>query len=136
MSFTGGDLIEATYNHPTVGSGTIYLKSGEDIQVNYGGYTSDDDDAGVTGDGQMIDKMTRKRWFVSTTVAWDMTEKDELEKLQAMQDNPVLADWTFAHIVGKVWAGRGKPVGDLNGAAQDATIPLKVAGGGKLESIS
>lgn len=134
--FTGGDLIEATYNHSTQGSGTVYMKGGEDIQVNYGGYSSEDDDAMITGDGQMIDKMNRKRWSVSQTIAWDMTSNDELAKMQAMQDSPILGNWTFSHINSKVWSGKGKPVGDLVGAGQDATIPLKIAGGGKLESIS
>lgn len=135
MAFTGGDLIEATYNHPTEGSGTIYLKGGEDIQVDYGGYVADDDDAAVTGDGQMIDKLNRKRWSVSTTVAWDMTDRDELDRLQRLQNSPVLADWTFAHINSAIWVGKGKPVGDIKGAGQDATIPLKVAGGGVLGKI-
>ena len=135
MSFIGGDIIEATYNHPTLGDGTLYFKGGEDISVNYGGYMAADDDAMVTGDGQMIDQINRKRWSFASTVAWDVTDVDELDNLQNLQNSPVTADWTFSHISGRTWTGNGKPVGDLTGAGQEATIPIKVAGGGQLRPI-
>ena len=62
MSYVAGDILEITYNHPVTGSGTLYCKANEDSQVDKGGYRSEDDDAMVTGDGQIIDKINRKRW--------------------------------------------------------------------------
>src|SRR6478609_5348721 len=107
---TGGDIIEATFNHPTIGSGVLYPKAGEDSSFDPGGFTSEDDAQGIDGGGRMIDKMKRKRWSVSLTPAWDMNVDNELQKVQALMNSAVLADWTVTHINGTVWKGKGKPV--------------------------
>lgn len=137
MSYIGGDILEITYNHPTLGSGTIFVKSNEDSTLNSGGYRSNDDNNMITGDGQMIDHINRVRWsYESAPVAWDMTDKNEVEKLAAMAASPVLADWTITHISGAIWGGKGKPVGDVNGATNTAQVTLKLAGSGVLKRIS
>ena len=46
MAATGGDILEITFNHPTLGSGTIYPKSGEDSTLITGGFRSEDEDTG------------------------------------------------------------------------------------------
>lgn len=131
----GGDLIEFTYNHPSAGSGTLFAKAGEDSEFDLGGYESEDDDNGIDGGGNMIDIMKQTRWKISGTVSWDMNSKTELEKLVAMESSPVLGDWTVRHINGTVYAGKGKPVGDLKGKASSATIELMISGGGRLKKI-
>lgn len=134
--FKGGDILEANFKHPTLGSGTVFVKSGEDSNFDPGGYRSNDDANMITGDGQMIDQVNRVRWFVELVVAWDMITTDTVKTLSDMGGSTELADWTFTHINGKVYGGKGKPVGDVQGNGNTAQTNLKVAGGGKLEPIN
>lgn len=132
MAATGGDVLEITYNHPTLGSGTIYPKAKEDNTLNHGGLRSEDDENGLDGSGRMIDKMSRQRWSFEGVIAWDNNIAKELEAVIKMAKSPLEADWTFTHVSGQVYGGTGKPVGNLNGALSAATFQLKVAGGGDL----
>lgn len=137
MSYTGGDIVEITYNHEVLGSGTIFCKANEDGTLELGGYRSNDDDSGATGDGQMIDQLNWRRGsFETPPIAWDMTDVDELSKLAALAESPLLADWTIAHISGQIWGGKGKPVGDIAGATNTSLITLKLAFSGKLKPLS
>lgn len=137
MSYVAGDILEITYNHPTIGSGTLYCKANEDSQVDLGGYRSEDDDSMTTSDGQMIDKINAKRWsYEAPPIAWDMTETDELGKLVQLSASPIPADWTITSISGAIWGGKGKPVGDIKGSTNTGQIPLKLAGGGQLKQIA
>ncbi len=131
----GGDIIEITFNHKTLGSGTVFPKAAEDSTFNLGGFRSNDDANMVDGGGNMIDQMNNTRWSLETTVAWDMNDEKTLEKLSELAESPVLADWTLSHVNGSVYGGKGKPVGDLSGNGNAATFPLKLAGGGKLKKI-
>lgn len=128
---TGGDLIEVTFNHPTIGSGVLYPKAAEDNTLDLGGVRSADDANMVDGGGNMIDQMNRVRPSVEVLIVNDMNSQNELEKCVAMAESPVLADWTFTHINGTVYVGKGKPVGDLAANLNQTTFPLKVAGGSK-----
>jgi hypothetical protein len=137
MSFTGGDIVEITYNHPTIGSGTLLCKANEDGTMERGGRRSVDDTNMVTGDGQMIDQINMARWsFETPPIAWDMTGLDESEQLSRLAGSPVLADWTITHINGAIWGGKGKPVGELPGATNTAQLTLKLSGSGRLRRIS
>lgn len=131
----GGDITEITYNHPVLGSGTIFPKAGEDTTWDLGGFKSADDNQMIDGGGNMIDQINRGRWSVEAVAAWDMNSRTELEKLTALSGHPVLADWTFSHVNGTVYGGKGKPVGDLAGNGNQATFPIKIAGGGSLRKI-
>ncbi|MCJ7802758.1 MAG: hypothetical protein MUP82_10425 [Candidatus Marinimicrobia bacterium] len=134
--YTGGDILEMTYNHPTVGAGSLFLKANEDGTVDPGGYRSNDDDNMITGDGQFIDQINRSRGsFESPPVAWDMVDKDELEILAKMAGSPLLADWTITSISGAIWGGKGKPVGDIKGITNSANIGLKIAFSGELKRL-
>ena len=131
----GGDIIEITYNHPIVGSGTIYPKSTEDSTFNLGGFRSEDDMAKIAGDGSMIDTINRVRWSFEVPATWDQNSANELDKLIELAESPVEADWTISSINGTVWGGKGKPVGELPGNGNAATITLKLSGGGRLKKI-
>lgn len=137
MAFVGGDILEVTYNHPTLGSGTIYAKAAEDATLDRGGYMVNDDQNGVSGDGQNIKIMNRKRWRAEMgPIMWDMTERDELNSLQLLQNDPLDADWTISVVNGAVFAGNGSPVGDLNATTNSPHITLILAGGGTLDKIA
>lgn len=132
----GGDITEITFNHPTVGSGTIFPKSAEDSTFDLGGFRSNDDGNMVDGGGNMIDQMNRVRWSFESTVAWDMNVDETLEKLVSLASSPDQADWTFTSINGTIYGGKGKPVGDLQGNGNSATFALKLSGGGTLKKIA
>ena len=135
--YVAGDILEITYNHPVIGSGTLYCKANEDSQVDPGGYRSEDDNSMTTGAGDMIDKINAVRWsYEAPPIAWDMTEADELTKLAQLSASPILADWTISSISGAIWGGKGKPVGDIKGSTNTGQIPLKLAGSGVLKQIA
>jgi len=131
----GGDIIEVTYNHPTIGSGVFYPKANEDSTYDLGGFRSADEANGIDGGGNMIDQLNRARWSFEVGISWDMNDKEELEKLSSMTASPLLADWTFSHINGTIYSGKGKPVGDINANGNSAMSTLKVSGGGTLKKI-
>jgi len=135
MAAIGGDILEVTYNHPTLGSGTIFPKAAEDSTLDLGGFRGNDDANMIDGSGGTIRQLNRARWSAEVTVAWDMNSRTELEKLTALAGDPVEADWTFSHINGTVYGGTGAPVGDMQGNGNAATFTLKVSGGGKLKKI-
>lgn len=135
MGAVGGDILEIAFNHPTLGSGTVFPKANEASSLSPGGFRSDDSDDGVDGSGQMIDKQTRKRWSAESVVAWDNNSRQDLEKMVALAESPVQATFTISMVSGAVYKGTGKPVGDLVGDSLNATFPLKLAGGGKAKKI-
>lgn len=131
----GGDLIEATYNNPVLGTGRFFFKGSEDGTFNLGGLTTQDDSAMIDGAGNPIRIMNQKMWSAEGTVSWDMITNNELEKLQALSAETTDSYWTFSHASGTVWSGTGFPVGDIAGNAGQATFPIKIAGGGQLAKI-
>lgn len=131
----GGDIVEVSYNHPDAGSGFFYPKAGEDSTFDLGGFTRNDDAQSIDGRGRIIDQMTRKRWSVSLKIANDMNDTRELEALSMLTRSPKEGDFTFTHINGTVYAGRGTVVGDVQANGNDATIDVKFSGGGELKQI-
>ncbi len=132
MASVGGDIVEITYNHPTLGQGSFFPKAAEDSEYNLGGLRADDDANGLSGDGGIIVKLNRTRWHFMVKVAWDANNREDLEKAVALAGSPVLAQYTFSHVNGTVYEGSGLPVGDLIGNANSATFDLKISGSGKL----
>lgn len=136
MAFVGGDIIEVTYNHPTLGSGRFLPKSGEDSTYDLGGFRGGDDANMVTASGSNIKQLNNVKWSFEVKVAWDANTNEELEKLTALAGDPVDADWTMTSINGTVYGGKGAPVGDMQANGNDATFTLKVSGGGKMKKIA
>lgn len=134
MSVVGGYLEEASFNHPTQGSGIILSKTDEDPTVDRGGRRVDDDTAGVDSGGNNIVKMVNNRWKVGFTAAIDMSGTMD-EKLNAMMGDPADADWTFTYSNGIVHQGKGRPVGTLELNTGTSTMPLVISGGGKLKTV-
>ncbi|NRA92518.1 MAG: hypothetical protein HRU26_07505 [Psychroserpens sp.] len=134
-SYVGGDILEISYNHPTLGSGSFFCKSGEDSDVDRGGFRKEDDDQGIAGDGQMMTKVNAFRWSVEATVAWSKTGADELLILSDIAASPLDASWTFRYQDGASFVGEGTIVGDLKGATQNSTVPIKIAGGNGLRRL-
>lgn len=132
----GGDIIELTYNHNTLGTGVFFVKSAEDNTFDLGGFRKSDDENMIAGNGEVISIMNQKRWKFECTLAWDMNLNQSLENLVALAESPEEADWTISHINGVVYGGNGSPVGDLKGNGNAATIALIISGGGKLKKLT
>lgn len=135
MSIVGGDVKEVTYSHPEIGSGSIFVKSDEDSELDLGGYKSVDEEKSIDSGGNMIDIMTLSRWSATFVVAGDLMVRKELEKLSSLMRSTVPAVWTITHVSGAIYRGIGKPVGDLKQVLKASTIQLKVAGGGEASSV-
>jgi hypothetical protein len=136
MSVIGGDITELTFNHPTLGTGVLFVKSDEDSELDLGGHRSADEDKGVDTGGNMIDVMTLSRWSATFVVAGDLTTREDLEKITNLAKDPVLAVWTITHISGTIYRAAGKPVGDVKQAMKAATIQLKISGGGVAKKVA
>jgi hypothetical protein len=137
MGVVGGDIREITCNHddPAIGTRIFRVKQGADTSFDPGGLRTDDDKAGVDGGGRNVKKMTRGRWSVKTVITWDMNGVNELDALEKIAASILDADWTFEHVNGTVWAGKGTVVGEVEGNGQSAEIPIVFQGGGKLSKI-
>nr|WP_299067175.1 hypothetical protein [uncultured Allomuricauda sp.] len=133
-TYSGGDVEEIVCKH-SLGTFRFQAKANEDFTINPGGFRSDDDDDAITGGGQMIDKINRKRWSIEGPVAVDTASENESKNLPLLSKSAELGVWTISLSNGTVYKGTGKPVGDLNFGTNEVQMPLKVAGGGILEPI-
>lgn len=125
---TGGDILEVTFNHPTLGSGILRPKSNEDNTYDTGGIRTADDANMIDGGGKPIYQKNRVMGFFEIVVANDQNVNQDLETMVSLAADPEESDWTFTLINGTVYGGTGKPVGDLQGNLNQATFTLKVAG--------
>lgn len=132
---SGGDIIEITYNHPSIGTGVFYPKSSEDSTYDTGGFRTGDDANMIQGDGQAIYQMNRKRWEFMVKCGWDMLTANELEILSDLSGSQEEGVYTFTSVNGVVYKGKGKIVGDIQGNGNTSTVDLKASGGGILQIL-
>lgn len=130
--YVGGDILGITLNHPTLGSFNFSTKSKESYTIDHGGYRSNDDDDAVTGGGEMIDQVNRKRWSFEGPIVLDFSSDVEGEAYEKIAKSSDQGTWTFSHISGATWRGKGKFVGDFTPDTNTAQASVKIAGGGKL----
>lgn len=126
---SGGDIIEITYNHPTLGTGVFLPKAGEDNSYFPGGVTTGSDANMITASGDPIWQQNRSRGYFVATVANEQNTKQDLEKIIELSASPVPADWTFSVINGVTYGGKGKPVDVPEGNINQSTFSLRVEGG-------
>lgn len=137
MAFIGGDIIEMTYNHPTLGSGKLFPKSKEDGTLDPGGFRSEDDASMITANGTLITQLNRVAASLETPpIAQDSLGDDQLAAIADMAGSPVDADWTVTHISGAIYGAKGRPVGDLSYSTNAGTFSFKLAFNGKLVVIN
>lgn len=136
MGATGGDIIEIAFSHPTIGQGVLFPKANEDSTLDTGGFRTNDDANMVDGSGAMIKQINRNLWSAECTIAGDLNTRGDLEKLSALSGNPIDTTWTISHVSGAVYKGLGTVVGDVQENLNNATIKLKIAGGGTMKKIA
>jgi hypothetical protein len=129
MAVNAGDIIEISYNHPTVGSGVLSPVAAQDNEYDIGGVRTVDDENSVTAKGEAIYVMNMKRWAATALVTSDMNIRQEYEKMVAISQSLDEATWTFLHINGTTYRGKGKPAGDLKLNVNAGTFSLKISGG-------
>ena len=133
--YQGGDLVEVTVNHPTLGNFTFATKSNESYTMDPGGKRSNDDANMVTGAGEFIDQVNQVRWSFEGPLLADFLSGEEVSRLPALAESSELGTWTFTHVSGAIFRGKGKFVGDINIDTNNAQFTAKIAGGGKLETL-
>lgn len=134
--FVGGDIVEITFNHPTLGSGVLFPKASEDNTYDLGGIRGNDDKNMVTSGGVNIRQLNNTGWRANATCANDMNVGLDIEKINALAADPTEADWTLTHVNGSVYGGKGAPLGDVVNNVNKATFSLILGGGGKLTKIA
>lgn len=135
MSVGAGDLIECRFNNPDVGTGTFFFKSGEDSSLDRGGFRASDPLA-MSGDGQAIITKNRMPWEVEGTLVWYRNTTMTLEQLVALVESNNDTTFTYFWVNGAIDTAVGTIVGDIKGSHQDATIPIKMSGGGKVTPVN
>lgn len=134
-NYIGGDLVEITVNHPTLGNFNFATKSNESYTLDPGGNRSADDEGMISGDGQMIDQINKVRWSFEGPIVADFSSGNEIDNLPLLAESSEKGTWTFTHISGVVWRGLGKFVGSINVDTNTAQLTAKLAGGGRLEKL-
>ena len=124
-----GDILEVTYNHPTLGSGVFYPKAAEGNTFDPGGIRTSDDANGIAGDGSLIVMKNRTRGFFEVLIENDMNIRNDAQVVTDLAADPVPAQYTISVINGTVWAGSGFPVGDVAPDVNAGTFTLKIASG-------
>lgn len=127
MAIIGGDWLQITVQHPTLGKHTFLPKSNETSTFDVGGITTNDDANQVTATRQGIWQMNMARGFLETVVANDMNEGQDVIFAKKLSGDPVDGTWTASHINGSIWGFTGRPVGDIQADMNAATFTLKVA---------
>lgn len=135
MSVIAGFIQEITFNHPTVGSGVLFTIQDSDATIDTGGIRSADEMGGVDTGSRMIDQKSLNRWMVSCEISNSLTATQEAEKLAAIAASTEEAEFTFSHISGIVYRGKGQIVGDIAPNLTSAKMAVKFSGGGTLARI-
>jgi len=132
-AIVAGDILEIRWSNPKFGSGIWSPKSNEDSNLNPGGFRTSDDKNMVTANGKMIAQLNNTLWSLECTIAWDQNIANEAEVVSNLTGATDDTTFTITHINGTIWGGSGRPVGDVSGNMNTGLLPIKLAGGGKLE---
>lgn len=133
-SYSGGDIVQITYNHPTLGTGSLYAKSMEDSTYDPGGFRSVDDANMIDGAGNAIHQINRVRWSFSVKLGWNPSRQD-LETVAALAASTQEGTFTFINVNGTAYKGTGKMVGDVQANGNNSTLDIKASGSGTLEIL-
>lgn len=123
-----GQILEITYNHPDLGTGRFFPKSGEGNTYDLGGIRTEDSADSVTTVGDPIWVKNRVMGFFEVVIEINQVLGDD-DTLNQLAESPVQATWTFSIINGTIYQGTGFPVGDLQPDVMAGTMTLKVGAG-------
>jgi len=121
-----GYFVEVSCKHSIVGNKVFDLKSGEDSEVDRGGFRIVDDENNRTSSGQLIVQYENKQPYIQVVAAVDGETEDYIQDLIKESINEV-PNWTLTHISGDIYAGAGVIVGDVKPNRNAGTLQFKVA---------
>lgn len=135
MGFIGGDVKDVVAQNPVLGSFRFSPKANEAFTLNKGGLRTNDDNNGVTGNGQSIRQLNRFRWSLDGPCMVDFLSGNGFDDLDQLASSPKDTTWTISLISGQIYKGTGWPVGEMPVDTNTAQVTLKVQGGGQLEPL-
>lgn len=135
MAVIGGDIVDISVSHDTVGVFSLRAKSNEDATRDLGGLRNADDANSLDGGGQNIIIKNRVRWMFEATVSSDDNLAEDMQKIKAVAESNLEANYTFTFASGITLGGTGTFVGDIQDATNTATMTVKMAGAGVLNKL-
>lgn len=135
MSFIGGDIIELVAQNPVLGSFRFSPKANEAFTLNKGGLRTNDDNNGITGNGQAIRQLNRMRWSIDGPAAVDFLSGNGFDDLDKLASSPRDTTWTITLVSGQIYKAVGWPVGEMPVDTNTAQVTLKIQGSGQLEPL-
>lgn len=132
--FTSGDIRLIRCQH-ALGDFTFSPKSNESYTLDPGGIRINDDANQISSTGRKIYQKNLVAWSFEGPVIVDFITDNEVLNLPKLSESSEEGIWTFEHISGVVYKGKGLPVGDLQVDTNTAIMTLKVSGSGKLEKL-
>lgn len=133
--YIGGDILEISCSHPTLGDFRFQTKSNESYSIDFGGFRNNDDANAISGGGKLISQKNRVRGSFEGPLLVDMTQTNEIEKIPELAESPEPAIWTISHISGAVYKFKAEVVGDLVIDTNTAQMPVKLSGE-KIERVA
>lgn len=121
-----GYFTEVFCQHSIVGNLKFDLKSGEDSEVDRGGFRIVDDENNRTASGQLIVQYENKQPYIQFVSGVDGETEDYVQDLIRETINEV-PNWTLTHVSGDVYVGVGAIVGDVKPNRNAGTVQIKVA---------
>tara|TARA_R110000803_G_scaffold69859_1_gene132441 strand:+ start:1177 stop:1581 length:405 start_codon:yes stop_codon:yes gene_type:complete len=125
----GGDVLELRVNHPTLGSRVFFPKSGEDNNLDLGGFRNEDDANMVTASGEAIVKKNFVKGSLEIVLANDQKARLDSQFCGDLAASTEQGDWSFSVIDGSVYGAKGDIVGDITSNLNAATFSIKIAFG-------
>jgi hypothetical protein len=126
---TGGDIKNVSVQHRSLGTRKLFCKAAEGSSYDLGGPRTKADKNAVDGSGAMIRTMNNTLASFKAKVAWDMSDREDLEFLTDLSASPDLANYTFTNINGISYTlTNGCPVGDIVGDGNDCIIDIEFQG--------
>jgi hypothetical protein len=135
MAVIGGDIVDISVSHDTVGVFSLRAKAAEDATRDLGGLRNADDANSLDGGGQNIIIKNRVRWMFEATVSSDDNVAEDMQKIKAVAESNLEANYTFTFASGVTLGGTGTFVGDIQDATNTATMTVKMAGAGVLNKL-
>jgi hypothetical protein len=132
MAVIGGDIVDISVSHDTVGVFSLRAKAAEDATRDLGGFRNVDDANNVDGGGNNIIIKNRVQWSFECTVSSDDNVAEDMQKIIAVAESNLEANFTYTFASGVTLGGTGTFVGDIQDATNTATMSIKMAGAGKL----
>jgi hypothetical protein len=130
-----GFFEEVNCQHSRAGNRKFDLKSGEDSELDRGGYRIADDENNRTASGKLILQYENKMPYIQFTCVVVAETEDYIQDL--IKDSvSEIANWTLTHVSGDIYTGNGVIVGDVKPNRNAGTVQIKVAFEDELLNIS